>query len=357
MKKVIVMAGTGLGTMGGISAVVKVYRAAGLFERYPLVYLATHCDGGALAKLGAMARAYARYLALMGSGRVGLLHVHVASRASFWRKLPLFALAYACRVPAVLHLHGGGFAVFYERDCGPVRRWLIRAVFDRAARVLVLSAGWRAWVQSISSNRRVDTLFNPVVMPPAVADWAARTPQTILFLGKLGQPKGVYDLLDAVRELRADFPAMRVLLGGDGEAAQVQARIDALGLGQQVRLLGWVQSERKQQLLDTSAIYVLPSYFEGLPMSILEAMAAGLPVVATPVGGIPEAVGDGVEGYLVAPGDVAGLAASLRRLMADPALAMAMGAAGRARVAGAFSTDAVLPRVEQLYNELGFAAR
>jgi glycosyltransferase involved in cell wall biosynthesis len=102
-------------------------------------------------------------------------------------------------------------------------------------------------------------------------------------------------------------------------------------------------------------LYALPSYNEGLPMSVLEAMAAGLPVLATPVGGIPEAVSDGVEGFLVAPGDVAALAARLAQLLQDDGLAQRMGAAARRKVETTFSSQAVLPHVEKMYQELGFA--
>ncbi len=351
--KNILMVGTSLQTMGGIASVVNVYASAGIFRRYGVRYLATHCDGGALDKLRIMFGAYLSFLLLLLRGRVGLVHVHVASRASFWRKSLFFLLAFLFRVPAILHLHGGGFAAFYQ-ECGPLRRRLIRHVFDRAAQVLVLSEGWRRWVGTISGNPRVATLFNPVIMPPSMPEWSARRHADLLFLGKMGPAKGTYDLLDALPPLGAGHPQMRLLLGGDGEQAQVRARADALGLGEKVALLGWVQSEAKAQLLGGSGVYVLPSYFEGLPMSILEAMAAGMPIISTPVGGIPEAVSDGVEGFLVPPGDVAALGERIARLLADPALAQRMGAAGRRRVESTFSSEAVLPQLERIYNELGF---
>jgi glycosyltransferase involved in cell wall biosynthesis len=136
----------------------------------------------------------------------------------------------------------------------------------------------------------------------------------------------------------------------------VQARAEVLGVATHVDLLGWVQGEQKTRLLNSCRVYVLPSYFEGLPMSILEAMATGVPVIATAIGGIPEAIDDGVEGYLLAPGDVDGLAERLERLLSDDALAQRMGAAGRAKVERHFSTTAVMPRLEHIYAELGLKA-
>ncbi|HZX25510.1 MAG TPA: glycosyltransferase family 4 protein [Telluria sp.] len=351
MKR-IVMIGTHLDTMGGIAAVVNVYAAAGLFERYPVRYIASHCDGSAWAKLRIMLQGYLRFLGMLLSGQVGLVHIHLASRASFWRKSGFFLLAFLFRKPAVLHLHGGEFRIFYGQESGPLRRRFIRWVFDRAAHVIVLSQAWRDWVCSISRNPNVDVICNPVLMPAAVPDWDGRRGGQVLCLGRLNKGKGSYDLLQALARL-PDGPPVELYLGGDGELDQVRARAEALGIGARVHVLGWVRAEAKQRELARASVFVLPSYNEGLPMSVLEAMAAGLPIVSTPVGGIPEAVSDGIEGFLVQPGDVAALADRLARLAADPALARRMGAAARRKVEHAYAAQAVVPRIERIYRQLG----
>jgi len=357
--KSIVMLGTSFRTMGGVAAVVNVYRAAGLFERFPITYIATHVDGGKLAKLAIMLRAWLQFLPRLLTGRVGLLHAHVASRASFWRKSPFFLAAFLFRVPCVLHLHGGHFAMFYGQECGPWRQRYIRYIFNRSAHVVVLSQGWRDWVASISSNPRLSVIFNPVMMPEPAPAWQARQPGQVLFLGRLGQGKGSYDLLAAAARVAAAQPALplQLRLGGDGEQQQTAARAAELGLAERAQLLGWVTGEDKQQQLAQATVYALPSYNEGLPMSVLEAMAHGVPVLSTPVGGIPEAVTDGVEGFLVAPGDVDALAARLQQLLAEPELAQRMGAAARAKVAGTFASTAVLPALERIYLSLGMRTR
>lgn len=354
--KSIVMLGTGMDTMGGIASVVRVYQQAGLLQRYGVRYLATHCDGSKWRKLRVMAAAYLDFAAMLLRGQVGLLHVHVASRASFWRKSGFFLLAFACRIPAILHLHGAEFAQFYGEECGPVRRAFIRWVFDRCARVVVLSQAWKEWVQSISRNPQVQAIYNPVLLPPASA-WDARQPGAVLSLGRLGRRKGSYDLLQAAARVVPQVGRLELRLGGDGELDAVRAQAAQLGLAGHLNLLGWVGADSKQQQLALASLYALPSYHEGLPMSVLEAMAAGLPVLATPVGGIAEAVADGVEGFLVAPGDVEALAARLAQLLQDEALARRMGAAARRKVETTFCSDAVLPRVEQMYRELGFGPR
>ncbi|NVD99996.1 glycosyltransferase family 4 protein [Massilia sp. BJB1822] len=353
MKK-IVMIGTHFSTMGGISSVVNVYRQAGLFERLPVEYLATHCDGGGGAKLGIAARALARYLLLLLRGEVGLLHMHVSSRASFWRKLPFFFLAERLGIPTIVHLHSGEFHLFYGEQCGPRKQRLIRYVFDRASRVIVLSQKWQEWLQTISSNPHIHAIYNPVQLPPPAP---ARAPgQTVLVLGRLGKLKGSYDLVQALALLAPRFPALQLVMGGDGELEAGAARAAELEVAPQLKLLGWATGAAKEAALRGADVYALPSYNEGMPMSVLEAMAYGLPVVTTPVGGIPAAVSDGVEGFLVPPGDVAALADRLGQLLADPALAQRMGMAARRKIQDTFSTEAVLPRLQALYAELGFAS-
>lgn len=355
MKK-LVMIGTQLEALGGIAAVVNVYRAAGLFERFPIVNIPAHCDGSVFAKLKIMLNAYIRFLGLLLIGRVGLLHAHVASRASFWRKSIFFLLAFLFRVPTILHLHGGEFPIFYEKECGSLRKRLVRYVFDKATRVVVLSSTWKTWVQGITANPHVEVIYNPVLLPDKACAWETRKHGTVLFLGQVRKQKGIYDLLEAGAKVAAVFPEFRLLVGGDGELIQAQARAAEVGIDNKVELLGWIQGAEKQRYLAEAMIYVLPSYNEGMPMSILEAMAVGLPVLSTSIGGIPEEITDGEEGFLVEPGDVDALTARLSQLLYDPVLARRMGEAARYKVATSFSTDAVLPDLERIYAELGVVA-
>lgn len=356
-RKLIVMLGTRFDTMGGISSVVNVYRAAGLFDRWPIRYMATHCDGGASAKLAIMCRALAAYFRLLLVSRIQLVHIHVSSRASFWRK-GLFAIpAMLVRVPVVLHLHGSEFATFYEKECGPLRKWIVRTVFNHAARVIVLSSSWKAWVEGISNNRAILCVYNPVVVPEESAQLNMDAPKNLLFLGRLGKRKGTYDLLDAFAMARPNIGRCLLQLGGDGDIEQIRQLALSRNLMDDVELLGWVGGERKQQLLLHATVYVLPSYNEGLPMSILEAMSFGLPIVSTTIGGIPEAVTDGKEGFLIEPGDRSALADRLGRLICDPELARSMGAAARRKVESTFSADVLLPQVERIWVDLGGCSR
>jgi glycosyltransferase involved in cell wall biosynthesis len=352
--RLVVMIGTAIDTQGGISTVVRVLKEAGLFERCNVCYLPTHCDGGTIAKLTAFFVAWIRFLGLLLTGNVGVLHAHTASRASFWRKSLFIVPTLLARVPVILHLHGAEFYVFYGKECSAWSRRFVRWVFEQASQVVVLSQSWREWVQTTFPEARVRVIPNPILIPdiPLIQ---GRQPCALLFLGRLGQRKGVYDLLQAVSLLVSRYPNLKVWLGGDGELDIVRDRAASLGIGGYVQVLGWVKGADKTRLLDEASVYVLPSYNEGLPMSVLEAMAHGLPVVATPVGGIPEALRDGEEGFLVAPGDIEGLADRLDRLLANPDLRARMGEAARQRAISCFGADGIVKQWVALYRELGWS--
>jgi glycosyltransferase involved in cell wall biosynthesis len=346
------MLGTHPEAMGGIAAVVSVYREAGLFDRWPVVYLVTHCNGTKPVKAAVAFKAWLRFVVMLLAGRVAAVHVHMAMRASFWRKSLFMLPALLCRIPSIVHLHGSEFAIFYERECGRVRRAVIRYIFDSVRAIVVLSGSWKSWVSGTFRNPNVVTIHNSVFIPHTTP-WDERQSGKVLFLGRLGRRKGVYDLLEAAARIAADVPTMRLCLAGDGELEQVRARAEALGIVDRVQLLGWVRGGKKARLLASASVYALPSYAEGMPMSVLEAMAAGLPVLSTPAGGIPDAVRDGVEGLLVNPGDVAALADRLHRLLLEPGLAERMGSAARRRAVGCFSAGVVIAQVESLYVSLG----
>lgn len=343
------MLGTAFATRGGVSAVVAIYRQAGLFDRWPVIYLDTHCDGSRLAKFVVALGALVRFLALVAAGRVAAVHVHGASGASFWRKSVFLLAAYACRRPVLFHLHGGGFWAFSQR-IGPLGRCFVRALLDRAAVVVVLSNQWRETIARLSDNRRVRVIVNPVQLPPP----RGREPEaaTLLFLGRLTEAKGLRELLQAIARLRGDFPQLRLVCAGEGDF-DLAGEARKAGIADLVEQPGWVSGARKADCLARASIFVLPSYFEGMPMGVLEAMAAGQVVVATAVGGVPDVVADGVNGLLVAPRDTTALTDALRRVLCDDELRRRLGAAARATVAERFSADAVVGEVEALYAEMG----
>jgi glycosyltransferase involved in cell wall biosynthesis/GT2 family glycosyltransferase len=178
------------------------------------------------------------------------------------------------------------------------------------------------------------------------ASRADRRP-VVLTLARLDRQKGLPVLLEAASRI----PEARFLIAGEGpERPALEAEIRRLDLGGRVTLLG--HRDDAPRLLADCDLFVLPSLHEGLPVSVLEAMAAGRPVVATAIGGTNQAVVDGETGLLVAAGDAEALAMKIREVLADPDLAHRLGEAGRRRVAREFSAESMVRQVMNLYEEL-----
>lgn len=176
---------------------------------------------------------------------------------------------------------------------------------------------------------------------------AARTEQSdlpgepiFLFLGWLEENKGVHDLLEAVRQLGEAGQRFRVRIGGSGsEHQRLVAMAANLGIENRVEFLGWVAGPDKLQVMAGADVLVLPSYSEGMPNAVLEGMAAGLPVIATAVGGVPALVIDGKTGLLIEPGHPEQLAAAMQRLIENPAERQRLGQAGAEKIQAEHSVD------------------
>jgi glycosyltransferase involved in cell wall biosynthesis len=368
-QRVIVMLGIHPASVqrGGISSVVDVYRDHGLFDRWPIHYIGTVMSGSALKKTKVFLAAWFEFLKLLLTGRVAGVHAHTASRASFWRKSAfLLAASFAGR-PVILHLHGGKFVDFYRKECGPGRRALIRFVLRRADRTVVLASQWERALQQIAPGVRTTVIFNPVAVAPIKpanrVDEARNhaVEQThrhaVLFLGRLSEAKGFFDLLRAIAVVKQRYPDVQLRCGGIGDTKAIQAALRELDIEANVVLLGWIEGQDKARELANAAVYVLPSYAEGLPMGVLEAMVAGKAVVASTVGGTPDAIEDGRSGFLIAPGDVDSLVDRLLRLLTDGNLRDQFGAIARLRAREHFSCETVLGQVEELYRSLRLQPR
>jgi glycosyltransferase involved in cell wall biosynthesis len=337
----IAMLGAAPETRGAIAAVVDAYRSHGLLKRWPVNYIATHGDGPPASKLTLAAKATRDFTALLARERRMVVHVHVSAGAGFWREAAFMGAAHAAGCPILLHLHGTGFDA------------RIRWFAERAAVVAVPCEATRAWVKSVARSADV------VVVPPPVAikvpELAAK-PNLVLFLGHLEAAKGIYDLLDALAGVRSAVPDVRLACAGDGDRIGVARYAENLGIAEAVKFTGWVGPSGKRALLEHAAVFALPSYEEALPVSLAEAMSAGVPVVATPVGGIAEVVVDRASGLLVAPGDTAGLERALTRLLVEPALAARLGAAARETARLRFAPERSLAILDELYGSLGVDA-
>jgi glycosyltransferase involved in cell wall biosynthesis len=176
--------------------------------------------------------------------------------------------------------------------------------------------------------------------------------KTILFAGGLIPRKGYADLITAFHNLGDEATGWTLLLAGDGEMTKAANLARELGIADRVVLPGWVSGEDKEQLFASASVFCLPSYAEGFPMAILDAWSGSLPVIATPVGGIPDWIVDGENGLLFTPGDVFALTDCLRRLIREPELRNRLGDEGCRTAKTHFSLSSVTDSLAAIYNVL-----
>jgi len=348
----ILMLGTDPRGHGGIASVVLGWQQEGFFERNLVRYVVTHVNGAYWKKVTAAITSLLTVVCICSRRRPPIVHAHVASGASFFRKSILLAAARICGSKTVFHLHGGIFRQFVEVDSGFAARWWIRRTLERSSMVIALSDSSACFLSSFAPTADVRVLVNSVVMKDAAAQPLREQAARILFLGRASRQKGIFELLAAVAALHAQFSQILLVVAGDGDLTQVRCAAEKLNVSSQVLILGWIGPEERGEQLQRASIFALPSHDEGLPMAMLEAMAAGKAVVATAVGGIPEAASDHDNALLVPPRDVAALVTALRTLLEDPDLRSRLARRARETVMTRFSSTAVTIKLAAMYGEL-----
>lgn len=301
-----------------------------------------------------LAAAMTRLIWLLATRTVRLVHIHMASRGSVIRKGLILLLAKAAGVPVLLHLHAGDFEQFYRR-LPAAAQWLLLKLIRQADLTIVLGRPWRDLLveQLEIAPARVAVLPNAVPRPRRPA---RRTKQDqicqLLYLGRLEDKKGVPELVEALADPRLRRLSWRASLVGGGEVARFRAELDRRNLSERVECPGWQDETDVARRLAAADVFVLPSHHEGLSMALLEALAAGLVLVATPVGAIPEVIEDSVSGLLVPVGDPGALAAALARVIEQPDLRAALAAGADRSFNEKFEISVYCAELEALYARL-----
>src|SRR5271156_6621981 len=250
-------------------------------------------------------------------------HVNITGRGSTIRKVILLTIARTIGLRYVLHLHDYDYAEYY-RSRGTLLKGLIEAMFRRAAAVVVLGRRDLEVVsQSLNLSRdRMTVLHNAV--PDPLPDLDRRPlsgkPCHLLFLGYLSVRKGVPDLLQALASPTMRLQRWQATLAGGGPIDEFRTLAKDLGILEKLSFTGWLDEAGVSELCANADVLVLPSYAEGLAMSVLEGLSHGLVVITTPVGAHSEVIEPEVSGILVPPGDVAALTEALVRVIEDESL-------------------------------------
>ena len=369
-KEAVLVVGPGLGQVGGVATFIEILATSPVIaEKYRILRLDTTRSAQdlglenrlSLKNIGYLVRQVFQFMIVNLREKPGLIHVQVTSGLAFWKAALFILLGKLFGAGTVAHLHGGMFDQYYAARSPRTKKWIGRALAS-SDMVIALSERWRQFLLAeVSGDLRIEIASNPVDRLFAEALEAGRSAadvvrKDILFLGSLGKRKGVFDILQAAPAIFEEHPDARIVFAGAEESRGEKMRIEELcrekNLGEKAEFIGVVTGRKKVDLFESAMIYVLPSYGENLPFSLLEAMALGLPVVTTPVGAIPEIVKDGENGFLVEPGDVRAIASSVNRLLGDESLGRAMSAANRAKVRTDFMPDDSMKQMDKVYSRV-----
>ena len=352
-RKKVITIGPALSNMGGMSTHLLYLLESPLTERYRLVIIASHRDGNRFKKLGVFLGAIVRFLAIAPFSSAGLVDIHFTADASFWRKSIFVRLAKLCRKKIILHAHTSRFDVFLARQSGWGLRYIGRTL-RMADCLVVLSPHWARYWSRFVPFRRIRVVPNavPVERFAALGDGPKQGDRVLVVsLSLLDHYKGTWDILAAAPRVVEASPRALFLLAGGGEIDEARRIVAEGGLGDHVEIRAYADEAARDEIYSRAQVALLPSYREGVPYTVLEAMAAGLAVVATTVGGIPDVAGGCA--LLVEPGDVDGLAEALIRVVNDKDLREELGRAARERMRERYDVGVAGRMMADLYDEVG----
>ena len=315
-KLKVLMIGPAKSVKGGMTSVVDNYFKYGLDKEVDLKYIETVNDKNKVLKLLKIIKGYVEYISNIK--KYDVIHIHMASRRSTFRKGKYIRIAKRYGKRIILHIHGAEFKIFYNNECNKNQKKYIIDTLNMTDKIIVLSEEWKDFFSKLVDKNKIEVIYNAILIP----DNFEKNLDTkrILFLGRFGKRKGIYDLIKVLEKLCVKYSDLTLYAGGDGEIEKVRQIVNEKKLGNNIKILGWVNGEEKEKLLKESSFYILPSYNEGMPMSVIEGMAYKNVTVSTNVGGIPKVITNMQNGILINPGDTESLYRYLDELLQDKEL-------------------------------------
>lgn len=346
----VLMCGSDVGrTKGGIVSVISNYLNYAVWKNVELTYIPTHMDGTKKQKLSIFYRALPKIRTVLKNGDADVVHLHMSERGSVYRKAKIVKLCRQQGVPVIIHHHGAEFLeTVYAMK--PSKRKKVQSMLEAADLNLVLSRDFKKELKQIAPNAAIEVLPNAV----QTFSFAAGGDRSyITTLGRLGSRKGTYDLIKAMKIADTELaPNVKLCLCGDGELDEVKKKISESGLQDRIAHIGWVQGEQKLEILCRTMMHVLPSYKEGLPMSILETMGMGIPNIASRVNAIPEVIEDHENGILIDAGEPEQLAGAILELAKSEELREKLGTAAKQHIDENYTLEIHLEKLEKIYATL-----
>lgn len=342
--------------VSGVSTHLNSLLGSPLRQQYRLLHFQVGSEGrheGVVARAARLAASPFALAALILRRHAALVHINTSLNfRAYWRDCVYMLAARLCGAQVICQMHGGMLSQFIAG--GAIKRWAVRATLRLPDALVVLSAAQREACRSLVPQQLVLAIPNGIAQPEAlIARGSDAGKLRLLYVGRLAKEKGLYELLHALSLLQARGIALELTIAGSGEEdAGLRNLAASLGIAERVVFAGAVFGEQKRRLLEAADAFVLPSYAEGMPYALLEAMGAGLPAIVTAVGAIPDVITPGVHGLFVGPRNAPAIADAIARLAQDRPLLRSMSLACRNRIAERYTIDRVAGEFAALYTRL-----
>ena len=351
MPRVLVVA-TGRKTRGGITSVIKAHETGEQWKKYNCIWIQTHRDINAIIKLWYLGTAILEFLCLLPF--CDIVHFHFSERTTAKRKCLLMPIAKLFRKKVISHFHAFSLDSTIRSKCRDKYEYL----FHNSDIVIVLSEYWRkALVEELGlDEKKVKILYNPCpLIEPNNKNEERRINKTennnneILYAGTVNHRKGYDDMIRAFAKVAPQHRDWKIVFAGNGEIEQGKALAMELGIADQTIFLGWVSGKEKDAAFRDATIFCLPSYAEGFPMGVLDAWAYGLPVITTPVGGIPDIAIEGKNMLLFNPGDIDALASQMERIISNDKLRQSIAVESTHLAHSTFNVQTINRQLGEIY--------
>lgn len=347
ISKKILYLGVSMKTKGGMTAVLVSY------NKYieEMQFIPTWKLGNKLIKFGYALQAIIRtFIQCYFNKNIRIVHIHGAANASFYRCKMFINIAKKLGKKVVLHEHAADFVEFYKNSKDPTT---ITQTINRCDCLMVLSESWKTYFKSIGINENKIHVLNNIVSPPILNPTTRHNKKLhLMFMGEISIRKGGFDLLQAISDNKEYFKDKLILrLGGNEVDGDIKNFIQKHKLEDFVIYEGWITGEKKIECLNWEDVYILPSYNEGLPIAILEAMSYKHPIISTPVGGISEIIKNHENGILIQPGNKKEIAEAITYYIENPALIKVQGDKAFETVQD-FFPEKVFSDLTQIYQSL-----
>lgn len=332
-------------TRGGITSVIKAHQSSFIWKKWNCIWISSYIDKRVFFKILFFVFALVRFL--FNLSRAKIVHIHFSEPNSAMRKSIFLSIAYFFKKRIILHFH----AFSPETTIYGKHKSLYKRMFKKSDVIIGLSKIWEEHIKTLTDDpNKIMVVYNPC--PTVLMQHGFQKEKNILFAGTLNMRKGYLDLIEAFSLIAKKYPDWKVIFAGNGEIEEGEKRCKSLNVIDQVYFTGWISGKDKEQIFQTASIFCLPSYAEGFPMAVLDAWSYGLPVITTPVGGLPDVLKHGENAMVFEPGDIESLSKNLEELINNHKLREKLSRESLIFSKNQFNIDNIAKQLDSIYSDL-----